>query len=103
MITVSKNVYIDVLDKNKIVDEYNNTKHSTINMKPFEVKKNLLKIIMENQSLNLLIMLEYQIARMSLLKDTLQIGRKRYLWLKRLKILFLWEIIIKTDQREIRN
>ena len=74
MTNVSKNVYIDVLDKNKTVDEYNNTKHSTIIMKPSEVKKNLLKIIMQNQSLNLLIMFEYQNARMSLLNDTLQIG-----------------------------
>ena len=84
MTNVSKNVYIDVLDKNKTVDEYNNTKHSTMIMKPSEVKKNLLKIIMQNQSLNLLIMFEYQNARMSLLNDTLQIGRKRYLLLKRL-------------------
>ena len=38
MIPVSKNVYIDKLDD--IVDKYNNTYHSTINMKPVDVKSN---------------------------------------------------------------
>ena len=31
-----KNVYYDVLDD--VVNKYNNTKHSTINMKPIDVK-----------------------------------------------------------------
>ena len=39
MIPVSKNVYIDKLDD--IVDKYNNTYHSTINMKPVDVKSNI--------------------------------------------------------------
>ena len=34
---ISKNVYFDVLDD--IVDEYNNTYHKTIKMKPIDVKK----------------------------------------------------------------
>ena len=38
MTSVSKNVYIDKLDD--IVDEYNNTYHRTIKMKPFDVKDN---------------------------------------------------------------
>ena len=38
MISISKNVYIDKLDD--IVDEYNNTKHRTIKMKPIYVKDN---------------------------------------------------------------
>ena len=38
MISVSKNVYIDKLDD--IVDEYNNTYHRTIKMKPVDVKDN---------------------------------------------------------------
>ena len=33
---ISKNVYFDVLDD--IVDEYNNTYHKTIKMKPIDVK-----------------------------------------------------------------
>ena len=38
MTSISKNVYIDKLDD--IVDEYNNTYHTTIKMKPFDVKDN---------------------------------------------------------------
>ena len=38
MISISKNVYIDKLDD--IVDEYNNTYHTTIKMKPIDVKDN---------------------------------------------------------------
>ena len=38
MTSVSRNVYIDKLDD--IVNEYNNTYHSTIKMKPFDVKSN---------------------------------------------------------------
>ena len=38
MTAISKNVYIDKLDD--IVDEYNNTYHKTINMKPVDVKGN---------------------------------------------------------------
>ena len=38
MISVSKNVYIDKFDD--IVDEYNNTYHRTIKMKPVDVKDN---------------------------------------------------------------
>ena len=38
MTSISKNVYIDKL--NDIVDEYNNTYHTTIKMKPIDVKDN---------------------------------------------------------------
>ena len=38
MTAISKNVYIDKLDD--IVDEYNNTYHRTIKMKPVDVKDN---------------------------------------------------------------
>ena len=38
MTSVSKNVYIDKLDD--IADEYNNTYHTTIKMKPIDVKDN---------------------------------------------------------------
>ena len=37
MISISKNVYIDKLD---IVNEYNNTYHRTIKMKPIDVQNN---------------------------------------------------------------
>ena len=38
MTSISKNVYIDKLDD--IVNKYNNTYHSTIKMKPIDVKLN---------------------------------------------------------------
>ena len=38
MTSISKNVYIDKLDD--IVNEYNNTYHRTIRMKPIDVKDN---------------------------------------------------------------
>ena len=38
MTSISKNVYIDKLDD--IVNEYNNTHHRTIKMKPVDVKSN---------------------------------------------------------------
>ena len=38
MISISKNVYIDILDD--IVNEYNNTYHRTIKMNPIDVKDN---------------------------------------------------------------
>ena len=38
MTSISKNVYIDKLDDT--VDEYNNTHHRTIKMKPVDVKEN---------------------------------------------------------------
>ena len=38
MRATGKNIYYDVLDD--IVNEYNNTKHSTINIKPIDVNKN---------------------------------------------------------------
>ena len=41
MTSISKNVYIDILDN--IVDKYNNTYHSTIKIKPADVKKMIIK------------------------------------------------------------
>ena len=38
MTATDKNVYYDVLDD--IINKYNNTKHSTIKMKPIDVKNN---------------------------------------------------------------
>ena len=38
MTSISKNVYIDKLDD--IVNKYNNTYHSTIKMKPVDIKSN---------------------------------------------------------------
>ena len=48
MTSTSKNVYIDKLDD--IVNEYNNTYHRTINMKPVDVKDNTYIDSMELES-----------------------------------------------------
>ena len=88
MTSVSKNMYIVKLDD--IVDEYNNTYHRTIKMKPVDVaiihililtKKLVIKI----QNLKLVIMLNTKIF---LPKDTCEIGLKKILLLVKLKIQF---------------
>ena len=59
MTSISKNVYIDKLDD--IVNEYNNTYHRTIKMKPVDVKDNTYidfkkKLMIKIQNLKLVIM-----------------------------------------------
>ena len=82
MASVSKNAFIDKLDD--IVGEYNNTYHRTIKMKLVDVKnstyidfknKSMIKIL----NLKLAIMLEFQNTKIFLLKDTHQIGLKKFL------------------------
>ena len=48
MTATSKNVYYDVLDD--IVNEYNNTKHSTIKMKPKDVKDNNKRVYIDEHN-----------------------------------------------------
>ena len=47
MTSVSKNVYVDKLDY--IVDEYNNTYHRTMKMKPVDVKHNIYLLILKEK------------------------------------------------------
>ena len=59
MTFISKNVHIDKL--NDIVNEYNNTYHRTIKMKPVDVKDNTYidlrkKLMVKIQNLKLMIM-----------------------------------------------
>ena len=83
MTAVSKNIYFDVLDD--IVNEYNNkTVHRTIKKKPIEVTSNSYAEYNEDSnkkilSLKLMIVLEYHNTTIFLLKDTLQIGQKKFL------------------------
>ena len=61
MTSISKNVYIDKLDN--IVNKYNNTYHSTIKMKPTDVKSNtyidlVKKLIIKNLNSKLVILLK---------------------------------------------
>ena len=97
MTAISKNVYFHVLDD--IVNNYNNTVHRTIKIKSIEVTNDYYteyigiafneipnkKILY----LKLVIMLEFQNIKTFLLKDTIQIGQKKFLLLVNLKIQFL--------------
>ena len=48
MTATSKNVYCDVLDD--VVNKYNNTKHSTIKMKPMDVKDNNKRVYIDEHN-----------------------------------------------------
>ena len=84
--SVSKNVYI--IKSDDIVNEYNNTYHRTIKMKPVDVKNNaniqgsctlIKKLLIKILNLRLAIMKEFPSAKIFLLKDTHQINLKRFL------------------------
>ena len=82
MILISKNVYIDKL--NNIFDKYNNTYHSTIKMKPADVKPNTYigfskNINDKNLKFKLVILLEYQNIKRFFQKAMFQIGLKTFL------------------------
>ena len=83
MTATSKNVYYNVLDD--VVNEYNNTKNSTIKMKPKDVGNNKRVYNDEHNKKVLDIMsaieLEYLNLKIYLLKDILLIGVEKYLLL----------------------
>ena len=91
MTSISKNVYIDKLDD--IVDEYNNTYHTTIKMKPIDVKDNTY--INTSKEINNKDP-KFKVGdhvRISKYKNIFAKGympnwMKKYLLLKKLKILF---------------
>ena len=87
MTAISKNFYFDVLDD--IVDKCNNTVHRTIKMKTMTLHLilmlNTMKIrIKKILDLELVITVEFQNIKTFLLKDTLQIGQKKFLLLVKL-------------------
>ena len=91
MTSISKNVYIDKL--NDIVNKYNNTYHTTIKMKPIDVKDNTY--VNNDKETNdkdpkFKVGDRVRISKYKkiLLKAAPQIGLKKYLLLKKLKILF---------------
>ena len=91
MTSISKNVYIDKLDD--IVNEYNNTYHRTIKMKPNDVKNNThINIDKEVNDKDPKFRVGDHVriinTKTFLLKAILQIGQKKYLLLKKLKIMF---------------
>ena len=92
MTTIQQNIYFNVLDD--IVDEYNNTVHKTIKMKPIEATDYYYAEYNEIENkkilnLYLVTMLESQNIKTFLLKDILQIGQKKFLLLIKLKTEFL--------------
>ena len=81
MAAISKNVYFDVLDD--IVNKYNNTVHRIIIMKPIDVKDNTYvdskkELMIKIQNLKLEIMSEFLSTKIFSLKDTHQIGLKKF-------------------------
>ena len=86
MTAISKNVYINKLD---IVNEYNNTYHRKIKMKPVDVKNNTY-IDFENEFNDIdpkfkvgdyvrISIKKIFLLKILLLKDTCQIGLKKFL------------------------
>ena len=104
MTSISKNVYIDKL--NDIVNEYNNTYHRTIKMKPVDVKDNTyidsIKEVNDKDP-------KFKVGdhvRTSKYKNIFAKGYtanclKTFLWLKKLKIQFRGYIIIDLNGDEI--
>ena len=81
MTATGKNVYYDVLDD--IVNKYNNTKHSTIKMKPIDVKNNKRVYIDEHNEKYSRFKVGDRVrisryTKIYLLKDILLIGAKKY-------------------------
>ena len=89
MTSISKNVYIDELVD--IMDEYNNTYHTTIKMKPIDVKDNTYinadKEI-NNKDPKFKVGDHVRISKYKKIFRICLIGVKKYLLLKKLKILF---------------
>ena len=82
MISISKNVYIDELGN--IVSKYNNTYHSTINMKLVDVKSNTYidsrkEINKKGPNLKIVTLLEYQNTKIFFQKFTLESVLKKML------------------------
>ena len=97
MTAISKNVYFDVLDD--VVNKYNNTVHRAIKMKPIEVTEDYyaeynedsMELHSNKKVLNfkLVISLEFGNMKTFVLKDILQIVRKKFLLLIKSKMQFL--------------
>ena len=84
MTATGKNVYYDVLDD--VVNEYNNTKHNIIKMKPKDVKNDSKRVYIDEHNekdsrFKVGDKLEYLNLKIYLLKDILLIGVLKYLLL----------------------
>ena len=88
MVAISKNVYFNGLDD--IINKCNNTVHRIVKMRPIDVTSDSYAEYNEDSNkkppnLKLVIVSEYQNTKTFLLKDILQIGRKKFLSLAKLK------------------
>ena len=96
MTTISKNVYIDVL--NDIVNKYNSTVHRTIKMKPIDVTGDPYVEYNEdfNKKGSKFKVNDYvRISKYKyILRDRFLIGKKKFLLLMKLKIQFLGIILL---------
>ena len=91
MTSISKNMCINKLDD--IVSEYNNTYHTTIEMKPIYVKDNTCintdkEINNKDPKFKVGDRVRISKYKINFAKGYIQIGLKKYLLLKKLKILF---------------
>ena len=82
MTAVSKNVYVDKLDD--AVNEYNNTYHRTIKIRPIKIKDNTyFDYIKEVNNKDPKFKVDEHVRiskyKIFLLKDILQIGQKKFL------------------------
>ena len=96
MTSISKNVYIDKLDD--IVDKYNNTYHTTIKMKPIDVKDNTYintSKEISNKDPKFKVGDHVRISKYKniFVKGICLIGVKKYLLLKKLKTI-PWTYVI---------
>ena len=86
-------MYIDKLDD--IVNKYNNTYHSTIKIKPVDVKSNTYnKLMVKILNIKLEIILEYQIIKTFCAKGYVPNWFKEVLLLQKLKILFRGHMLL---------
>ena len=93
MTSVSKNVYINKLDD--IVNKYNNTYHSKIKMKHVDVNPNSyidFSKEINDKSLKFKISDNFRISNIKIFlqKVNLQIGQRKFLWLKKVKYIVPW-------------
>ena len=79
MPATGKNVCYDVLDD--VVNNYNNTKHNTIKMKPIDVGHNNKRVYIDEHNEKDSRFLEYLNLKIFFLKDILLIGVLKYLLL----------------------
>ena len=86
--------------------KYNNAYHSTIKVKPVDVKPSTYidsskEINYQDPHLKLVMLLEYQNIKIFLQKVMVQIGLNKFLWLKELKMLCRGHVISDLKGEEI--